>query len=829
MNDYLAKELNEAATEIFGILRRRVDLQKQMAFRFLHSNVNISKFGYQNDRRLNGFFNLEPSDFDEQVSNGSANAPSEDDAETDSAGEQLKLNRELKQGRSGEKGILLGEKVQTKPQDAHAAELGGRPFESFENEEQTGQNDNGVNPLFQNTVKTGDTSSFANETTDHKLNLFGEHPPKEGATEQNHEFEVDGDQANEFPLKLSFRNDSFNQNDAQECLAEQSPKNKIESERGKLNSSSFEVEQKKYAREIDHLLSSKTLGERSPVVSNMYQERYNGNASKILENGEEFESENRHREAIMKEASRKLDRARIQQKVMSMAPGQLAHQQSSKLQTLLERGPEEAEKMKYYDTLLNMERKCNHFDSLVRKLRLKVVHKPFIILDMLRILEDNRSPFEIFTSLYARFRSSRKRKAFDSIARYVEHRNHLADSWLYLTEKLLDRKKRKVIKEVRARQKAEKGREQRQHVLRRALKFLKSVVENLRKRNERNVIAKIKRRSEEDKEREELEEKRIEAEAKKKLDIAKQQNFYIQKQPPQVEIEQMPLEIQQNPVILEVENTNNLLHKRRESRAPVEPETEAVSRRSEDAESRKSAVHQHHELLSDINNQIVSIKAQLKQVAPNKLLGLKEEIELLGQLTQLMGSLKTYYEFVMDNPHFRESQSTRRNFERVMDLIRRIIEKLSERIQGDNQRRRLESNESRGQKQNWASEAEERRSLLLIDDYSRNIQREMEEIANLFGESQAEEPEEDLGEQIPDQNGINMLLQDMLQNLGQMNHQIEHNVVEEEEEYSETGEPDQDMPTPTTTQPKKTSSTFLASSTSKSRNSTSASCELLST
>lgn len=485
--------------------------------------------------------------------------------------------------------------------------------------------------------------------------------------------------------------------------------------------------------------------------------------------------------------------------------------------------------MKYYDTLLNMERKCNHFDSLVKKLRLKVVHKPFIILDMLRILEDNRSPFEIFTSLYARFRSSRKRKAFDSIARYVEHRNHLADSWLYLTEKLLDRKKRKVIKEVRARQKAEKGREQRQHVLRRALKFLKSVVENLRKRNERNVIAKIKRRSEEDKEREELEEKRIEAEAKKKLDIAEQQNFYIQKQPPQVEIEQMPLEIEQNPVVLEVENTNNLLHKRRESRAPVEPETEAVSRRSEDAESRKSAVHQHHELLSDINNQIVSIKAQLKQVAPNKLLGLKEEIELLGQLTQLMGSLKTYYEFVMDNPHFRESQSTRRNFERVMDLIRRIIEKLSERIQGDNQRRRLESNESRGQKQNWASEAEERRSLLLIDDYSRNIQREMEEIANLFGESNAEEPEEDLGEQIPDQNGINMLLQDMLQNLGQMNHQIEHNVVEEEEEYSETGEPDQDMPTPTTTRPKKTSSTFSAFSTSKSRSSTSASCELLST
>lgn len=497
----------------------------------------------------------------------------------------------------------------------------------------------------------------------------------------------------------------------------------------------------------------------------------------------------------MKEASKKLDRAQIQKKVMSMTPRQLANQQSTKLETLLERDPHESEKMRYYDILLNLERKCNHFDSLMQKLRLKVVHKPFIILDMLRIIEDDRSPFDIFTSLYARLKSSRKRKAFDSIIRYVEHRNHLADSWLYLAEKLLDREKRRVVKEVRARRKVEDGRREREQLVRRALKFLGSVVGNLRKRNQRAAIAKIKRRSEEDREREKEEEERIREEAKKKLDIAEQEDFFIHKAhaAPKIQIEELPRVVRTDPEKFKLENTNNLLHERRESNNHTQNEIETQSKTSEGEESRRDAINKHRELLSDINGQILEIKARLTHTSSDKLLGLDEEIELLGQLTQLMASLKIYYEFVMENPHFREVRSTRRNFEQMMELIRRIIEKLSERVQRDNQRRRLESNESRDQKQNWASEIEERRSMLLIEDYSKNIQRGMEEMKNLFGESQAEETEQPIpDQQIPDENGINMLLQNMVQNLGQMNHQIEKNVVEEEEEsYSDSDREEQ--------------------------------------
>jgi hypothetical protein len=59
----------------------------------------------------------------------------------------------------------------------------------------------------------------------------------------------------------------------------------------------------------------------------------------------------------------------------------------------------------------------------------------------------------------------------------------------------------------------------------------------------------------------------------------------------------------------------------------------------------------------------------------------------------------------------------------------------------------------------------------------------MEEIANLFEGSANEEVEND--EQIPEENGINNLLQEMLQNLGQMNNQMNQKVVEEEEEEEE--------------------------------------------
>jgi hypothetical protein len=276
MNDYLGKESNEAATKSLSILRRIFDTKKQLAFQILHSNINISKFGYQQDRQLNGFLGLDSEDLENKEEDefqpveplGSAETESE--VETDSDEEQRELNRRLKEGKSGGKGILLGEEsmeanaraVISKEENLDQfdnEDFKGNHFESFENQNNQGQHDNSkdVNPLFKNQEKNGEGSSPVNN--------------------EKNEIEVDNEQnANEFALKLSFGNDSFNKNgsgmESDVLKLPQTHKVRAESEKGKFNSS-FEVEQKKFGKEIDYLLSSKTLGEKSPKTSTMYQER----------------------------------------------------------------------------------------------------------------------------------------------------------------------------------------------------------------------------------------------------------------------------------------------------------------------------------------------------------------------------------------------------------------------------------------------------------------------------------------------------------------------------------------------------------------------------
>jgi len=523
--------------------------------------------------------------------------------------------------------------------------------------------------------------------------------------------------------------------------------------------------------------------------------------SKIMETGNEnYDSNYDHKKAIIKEASKKLNHNEIKDKVMSMTPAQLANQQGAKIKTLLNNDTKNLEKMKYYDSLLNMERKCNHFRTLVLKLRLKVIHKPFIILDMLKILDDNRSSFDIFMCLYIRLRNTRKRRGFDAIMKFVEHKNELVDTWVYLAEKLLDREKRNVIKSVKARKKEEKIVQDKSKIFKRSLTFLLSVTGNLLRRNLRLGFGSIKYKTEEQRKKEMEEQKKFNEASKKQLDIAKQQNFLMQKfekkkPEPEIKIVEVPVEIplKIDPETFEVENTGNMFHHIPERRGELntyldskpngESDHESREKESEVSEpelSQRSLNEKHLEVLSDINQQILSIKALIKNTSPNQMLTLNEEIELLSQLTKLIGLLKSYYEYLMENPKFRESKTTKKNFEQIMELIKKIIERLLSRI--ENEKKKHESGNSK--RFQSMSEPEKRESLILVDNFNRNLKKEMEEIANLFGDDEGEDIEND--EDIPEENGITNLFQEMLQNLGQMNNQIDQNIEEEEERNYES-------------------------------------------
>lgn len=128
MNEYLAKDVNGAASSIFRILHEKVDHQKQMAFRFLHSNINVSKFGFQIEREFHMELEqgkeqlelLEPQSGHIEMDFGSE---PEEESPSVSDDEQVQLNRQLKQGRRQGRAILLGEDVRRR--DASGPKLEG--------------------------------------------------------------------------------------------------------------------------------------------------------------------------------------------------------------------------------------------------------------------------------------------------------------------------------------------------------------------------------------------------------------------------------------------------------------------------------------------------------------------------------------------------------------------------------------------------------------------------------------------------------------------------------------------------------------------------------
>lgn len=515
----------------------------------------------------------------------------------------------------------------------------------------------------------------------------------------------------------------------------------------------------------------------------------------------------------MNEATKQLNHEKIKGKVMRMTPGELKSEQTQKMQNLMKGDPKKLEKMKYYDSLLNLERKCVHFNSLFLKFRLKIIHKPFIILDMLRIMEDNRSPFDIFMCLYIRLRNTRKRRGFDSILKFVEHKNELADMWAYLAEKLLYTQKRDIIKSVKQRKKVEKQEQDKSKIMKRSLTFLFSVIGNFVRRNLRGGLRSIKENNQQKMRENQDEEHRKKEELKKQLDIGQNQGFFLQKFEkkeiePEVKIVEIPAKVDYE--TFKVENTNNMFHHVPERRGEMntyleskthvdieeeEEEEEIVEKESQVSEtmgSKRSLEDKQKVILAEINREIRGIKEQMQATSSRQTLTLNEEIELLSKLTNLMGLLKKYYENVMENPKFRDSKNTRKNFEQIMELIKGIIDRLLQRIEKENEKRRMESEENNRQETDPVFEAEERRSLLHIDNMNKNLKKEFEELVNYLepksGEYQEDESLHQTNESDAEdkQNEINHMLQEMLQNLGQVKNTMDNqNLVVEEEDSDE--------------------------------------------
>lgn len=232
-----------------------------------------------------------------------------------------------------------------------------------------------------------------------------------------------------------------------------------------------------------------------------------------------------HKQIILQEATRQLNRDEIDGKIMTMNPDQLTMEQEEKINSLIPSERQKAlKKIIYYDHSFDMKRKCEHFMNLFQKLKRKIVLQPFTEIDLHRFQEDYRTPPQIMFALLLTLVSRRARKAYDGIISFVERRNELAELWFYFMEEKLKRRQREMFREARA--EAQKSREERERAretkndlikTQKASKILRNMIKQMSKAQVQDAFNEMKKGYMRQKEEEEEAQRREERERKRRL------------------------------------------------------------------------------------------------------------------------------------------------------------------------------------------------------------------------------------------------------------------------------------------------------------------------
>lgn len=274
MNQYLTKEQYESVKVIFRWIHEKLDVNKKMSFDFITSHVHQKKFGNQEQRVQNGFNQFE-SDFEHSdperntKKSRDSQAANDQDEEIDSDQEFINLNYNLKQGKSGARGVSLGEDslqnnarfVISNEDNIHEFDRNsltvplsftGEGFRSFERTQQTEPTDSrNSNLIFADQSKMQEQypNNYIKDESFQKQNkheIYVQNDPeriKAGLSFGNNSFDVDGSDQD----KIIFKRSSFGENHG--------PSSKLFEQDFKKNILEVEL-----SKAEENLLSSKTLG-----------------------------------------------------------------------------------------------------------------------------------------------------------------------------------------------------------------------------------------------------------------------------------------------------------------------------------------------------------------------------------------------------------------------------------------------------------------------------------------------------------------------------------------------------------------------------------------
>ena len=546
----------------------------------------------------------------------------------------------------------------------------------------------------------------------------------------------------------------------------------------------------------------------------------------------------------MKKTSKQLDQYKIHGVVRNTDARRMIEDQNGLLSSMLRKNENTMIKIEYFDTVLNFERKMEHFVKIFGKIRLRVIHKPFIILDMLKIMSNNRSSVKMFVSLMKKILKTRQRDAVDSMIKYVEHKTDIWNNWGEISRKLLHTERIRIWKKIEADTILEHKKTRQVQRMRRGLKFFGTIVNSMIRDNKRDTWSYIQRRS--------FERSAMVIRKKKKeqeMEIAGNQGFIREKvdrvgpsddtwtegESKKKKEDEKDEDSSFNHYKIGNNQMNAYFHKKGDSKQVVygsgSDKLNVMKKKGEFESSfeevEETTVTQKVQAAmvkgdSDPDKILTAIKAEIERVKSKldddnnmeDMLSMQEKIDRnLSQLTNLMQMLKEYYQTTVDDSNGNPQSKHKKNFEGVLKLLQKLINQLLLKMSSGMEiaTMNVKSGQGLNLNEDTVSFEEEKKkmdsnikSIYQIDELNKNLTKEIENL-NKFEESQRRMPsdvkpftkpfesykvdnfesndaEESLQE-FQSVGGIDRLFQEMTQNLKNMN--SNHNNESKEDNLNE--------------------------------------------
>lgn len=146
-------------------------------------------------------------------------------------------------------------------------------------------------------------------------------------------------------------------------------------------------------------------------------------------------------------------------------------------------------RIEYYDKLVNSERKVDYFARIINKIRLRKMHKPFIILSMLNLMPKLKNPVFLLNATLNKLRLAKLRKAMRELVREAERKKRVAQKWGELAKKLIQKKNWRFMKGEEKRVEQETRVKRRKQITKRTLRYLGTVINKIIREKKKNVMS----------------------------------------------------------------------------------------------------------------------------------------------------------------------------------------------------------------------------------------------------------------------------------------------------------------------------------------------------